>query len=81
MAVLILPIGLALGFILGQARLAAIITLIIGALGPVLLVVIGTRDNGISPIEMTILIFGTPVAMWLAKWGAERRRRRHVRPA
>ena len=70
-ALLILPIGLALGFILGRARLAAGITLVIGASAVVAYWVSGFE---VSPIESAILLVGTPIAMWLAKWAAERRR-------
>jgi hypothetical protein len=74
MALLILPIGLVLGYILGNARLAPIITLVVGALALLAYVVSGVD---VSPFEALILIVCTPVAMWLAKWGAARRRRRH----
>ncbi len=75
MALLILPIGLVLGWILGKARLAAIVTLVIGAAALVAYLISGTQGVEVSPWETVILIVFLPVAMWLAKWAAERRRR------
>ncbi len=73
MALLILPIGLALGWVLGKVRVAVILTLAIGAGALVVYLIAGTRGVEVSPFETLVLIVCLPVAMWLAKWAAARR--------
>jgi ABC-type proline/glycine betaine transport system permease subunit len=72
MAILIFPIGVLLGWFIRPPRRAAVVTAAVGLGGLGFFVVLGLNTEGVSPIEMAVLVLGTPVAAVLAfnvsKW-------------
>jgi hypothetical protein len=77
MALVIIPIGVLLGLVL-PARRAAMVTLAIAVLAMVILISLLLAGVEVSPLEMGVLVLGTPLAMWLATATAHRR---HKAPA
>lgn len=73
MALLIFPIGLALGWFIAQPLRAAAVTGAVGVLALVMLVILGIRGSEVSPLESLVLIIGTPIAAALASAVARRR--------
>jgi hypothetical protein len=78
MALLIIPIGVVLGWLVRPEQRAAWVTAAIGAAALVVLVALWIGGAEISPIETAVLVVGTPIAAWLAyrvaAWRRARRR-------
>lgn len=78
MALLIVPIGVLVGWLVRPAQRAAWATAAIGAAALVALVALWIGDAEVSPIETAVLVLGTPIAAWLAyrvaAWRHVRRR-------
>ena len=66
MAILILPIGVALGWFIGPPRRAAAVTATVGLVALAVLVVLWFTGAEVSPFETFVLVLGTPVAAVLA---------------
>ena len=73
MAVLIFPIGLLLGWLIRPPRRAAAVTAAVGIAGLAFFVILGLNSEGVSPIEIAVLVLGTPIAAALAFKVSERR--------
>ena len=75
MALLILPIGLIIGLIVADARRAMIVILVIGLFALLALGIFALAGVEVSPFETLALLVCLPLAMLLARFGAQRRRR------
>jgi len=75
MAILVLPLGLIIGLIVGDERRARIATLVVGLATFLALAIIAIAGVEVSPLEVLVLLVGTPIAMWLASVGARLRHR------
>lgn len=81
MALLIFPIGVVLGLLIRSPRWAAAVTAALGLGSLAVLAVLWVRGVEISPLEVLVLLIGTPiaavtafkVAQWRASRGAVRR--------
>ena len=66
MAILIFPIGLALGWCIRPPGRAAAVTTAVGLVALAVLGVLGLTGAEVSPLETLVLILGTPIAAVLA---------------
>ena len=78
MALLILPIGVLLGWFVRPPRRAAIVTAVVGGIALVGMVVLIAAGTGASPLETLVLAVGTPIASWIAFAVARRQASRHT---
>lgn len=78
MALLILPIGVLVGWFVRPPRRAAIVTAVVGGIALVGMVVLIAAGTGASPLETLVLAVGTPIASWIAFAVARRRASRHT---
>ena len=78
MALLIVPIGVLLGWLVRPPQRAAWATVAVGAVALAVLIGLGIGGAEVSPIETAVLVVGTPLAAWLAYriavWRRGRRR-------
>ena len=78
MALLIIPIGVLLGWLVRPPQRAAWVTVAIGSVALVVLLALWIGGAEVSPIETAVLVVGTPLAAWLAfrtaTWRRVRRR-------
>lgn len=77
MAILIFPIGVVLGLLIRPPMRAAAVTAALGLGALVVLGVLWSRGVEISPLEVLVLLIGTPLAAALAlktaQWRVPRR--------
>jgi hypothetical protein len=77
MALLILPIGVALGWFIRPPRRAAGFTVAVGLAGLAVLLISWLSGAQVSPLETVVLVIGTPIAAALAfkvaQWRLSRR--------
>ena len=66
MTLLILPIGVALGWFLRPPRRAAVVTVGVGVAALVVLGILALTGAEVSPLETIALIICTPLATFLA---------------
>jgi len=66
MAILILPIGLVLGWFIRPPRRAAVATIAVGIGALVVLVILALTGTEVSPLEAAVLVIGTPLAAFIA---------------
>ena len=76
MALLILPIGVVLGWFIHPPKRAAAVTAALGLGALVLYIGLGFTGVSVSPIETIVLLLGTPLAALLAFRVAQWRRSR-----
>jgi hypothetical protein len=72
MAILILPIGVALGWYIRRPGRAAAVTAAVGLVGLAVLGVLALTGAEVSPLETFVLILATPIsavlALKIAQW-------------
>ena len=77
MAILIFPLALVLGWFIRSPALAAALTATVGITALVVLLILGSAGTEISPLEVLVLVVGTPpgafIAFRLAGWRVSRR--------
>jgi hypothetical protein len=73
MALLMLPLGLIIGLIVADEIRAFIVTLVIGLTAVSVLFIVALAGVEVSPLEVGVLLVGTPIAMWLARLGVRLR--------
>ena len=77
MAILILPIGVALGWCIRRPGRAAAVTAAVGLVGLAVLGVLALTGAEVSPLETLVLILATPIsavlALKIAQWRLVRR--------
>jgi hypothetical protein len=66
MAILILPIGLVLGWFIRPPRRAALSTVAVGLAALLVLAALAIGGAEVSPLETLVLVVGTPLAALLA---------------
>jgi hypothetical protein len=76
MALLILPIGVALGWFLRSPKRAAVVTAAVGVVALVVFGVLALSGAEVSPLETIALVICTPLATFLsvrvARWRISR---------
>ena len=81
MALLIFPLGIVLGWFLRPPHRAAAATQSVGFGAFVVLSLLwGFTGVEVSPLEPVVLVFGTPLAGFLASWVSRRRLSRRPPP-
>ena len=76
MALLILLIGTVLGWFVHPPKRAAAVTVAVGLVFLIIYLALGLSDLVVSPLELIVLLLGTPLAAALAfrvaRWRASR---------